>query len=220
MTMNPEQLLEQLKVSANVRKAKSLDILNSVCREQFERSGKDFSIGLIGRLSEEKGGPATQSIRNKTGNDFKALISAWANHTGGSVKRQPKQNDNPLYAILEKIPDPAVRAVVGIVLAENKKLKGEVQLLKRNSGIIIDLRPVEFVPMKDSEVQVLPALTGLTASEIEALKFSVSEKFLQNEGWNSDASGRILNEKGRVLFKPGFLSAIKKMLSMLQEEGK
>lgn len=218
--MNPEQLLEQLKVSANVRKAKSLDILNSVCREQFERSGKDFSIGLIGRLSEEKGGPATQSIRNKTGNDFKALISAWANHTGGSVKRQPKQNDNPLYAILEKIPDPAVRAVVGIVLAENKKLKGEVQLLKRNSGIIIDLRPVEFVPMKDSEVQVLPALTGLTASEIEALKFSVSEKFLQNEGWNSDASGRILNEKGRVLFKPGFLSAIKKMLSMLQEEGK
>lgn len=218
--MNPEQLLEQLKVSANVRKAKSLDILNSVCREQFERSGKDFSIGLIGRLSEEKGGPATQSIRNKTGNDFKALISAWANHTGGSVKRQPKQNDNPLYAILEKIPDPAVRAVVGIVLAENKKLKGEVQLLKCNSGIIIDLRPVEFVPMKDSEVQVLPALTGLTASEIEALKFSVSEKFLQNEGWNSDASGRILNEKGRVLFKPGFLSAIKKMLSMLQEEGK
>jgi hypothetical protein len=212
--------LEQLKVSANVRKAKSLDILNSVCREQFERSGKDFSIGLIGRLSEEKGGPATQSIRNKTGNDFKALISAWANHTGGSVKRQPKQNDNPLYAILEKIPDPAVRAVVGIVLAENKKLKGEVQLLKRNSGIIIDLRPVEFVPMKDSEVQVLPALTGLTASEIEALKFSVCEKFLQNEGWNSVASGRILNDKGRVLFKTGFLSAFKKMLSMLQEEGK
>lgn len=215
MTMNPELLLEQLKSSANVRRTKSLEILHSVCREQFERGSKDFSIALIGRLSEEQGGPATQTIRNKTGDDFKALISAWANYTGGSVKRQPKLNDNPLYAVLEKIPDPAVRAVVGVVLAENKKLKGEVNLLKRNAGVVIDQRPVELMPVPQQQVQILPAFNGLTFTEKEALRFAVSDKMLQDEGWESDASGRIMNGRGRVIFKPGFVSAIQKVLSVL-----
>ena len=215
MNMNPELLLEQLKASASARKAKSLEILHSVCREQFERGSKDFSVALVGRLSEAQGGPATQTIRNKTGDDFKALISAWDNYTGGSVKRQPKLNDNPLYAVLEKIPDPAVRAVVGIVLAENKKLKGEVNLLKRNAGVVIDQRPVEIVSASLQQVQILPAFNGLTLSEKEALRFSVSDKMLQDEGWKSDASGRIMNERGRVLFKPGFVSAIQKVLNVL-----
>lgn len=136
--MHPDQLLERLKAGAGTRKAKSLDILNAVCREQFERGSKDFTIATIGKLSEDK------SIHNKTGDDFKALISAWANHTGGSVKRLPKQPDNPLYAVLEKIPDPAVRAVVGSVLAENKKLRGEVNILKRNTQVVIDQRPVQM----------------------------------------------------------------------------
>ena len=210
--MNPDVFLEQLKAGTGTRKAKSLDILHEACREQFKRGSGDFSIGSIGRLSGERGGPATQSIRNATGDDFKALISVWANHTGGSAKRQAKLNDNPLYAVLEKIPDPAVRAVVGSVLAENKKLKGEVNLLKRNVRIIIDQRPSEIrAGVGRDAIQILPA-SGLTDTEKEALKHAYSDKLLTDEGWHIDASGRILNEHGRVIFKPGFITAIRKVV--------
>lgn len=215
--MNPEQLLDQLKTSATIRKVKSLEVLNAVCREQFERGSKDFTIATIGRLSEEKGGPAAQSIRNKTGDDFKALISAWVNHTGGSTKRQPKLNDNPLYAVLEKIPDPAVRAVMGSVLADNKKLKGEVNLLKRNAQVVIDQRPATVTAsMSPQMVQILPVFTGLTDSEKEALRHAISDKLMSDEGWRIDESGRILNERGRTVFKAGFALAIRKVLGNLE----
>lgn len=215
--MNPEQLLDQLKTSATIRKIKSLEVLNAVCREQFERGSKDFTIATIGRLSEEKGGPATQSIRNKTGDDFKALISAWVNHTGGSAKRQPKLNDNPLHAVLEKIPDPAVRAVMGSVLAENKKLKGEVNLLKRNAQVVIDQRPATVTAsMSQQMVQILPVFTSLTDSEKEALRHAISDKLMSDEGWRIDESGRILNERGRTIFKAGFALAIRKVLGNLE----
>jgi hypothetical protein len=192
--MDPDVFLEQLKTSAGTRKAKSLDILHEVCREQFKRGSKDFSVGTIGRLSGERGGLATQSIRNATGDDFKALVSVWANHTGGSEKRQPKVHETPLYAVLEKIPDPAVRAVIGPVLAENKKLKGEVNLLKRNAQIVIDQRPTAGRAGEGKGgVQVVLA-GALTDTEKEALRHACSSKLLQDEGWHVDESGRVLSQ--------------------------
>lgn len=217
--MSPGQLFETLISGANGRKRKSLEILNVICREQADRGSKDFSIALIGRLSTERGGPATQSIRNKTGGDFRALISAWANDAGGSVKRHSKQDESPKSSILEKIPDPGVRAVVGILLAEHKKLQGEVNLLKSQTEVVIDRRPAVHSQTAAQEViQVLPAFSGLSVSEMEALAHAVSDKHLQDEGWNGDASGRILNEHGRVVFKAGFVSAIQKILNTLKGE--
>jgi hypothetical protein len=209
--MTPEELLGQLKAGANARKAKNLDIVHAVCREQFERGSKDFSVAIIGRLSQERGGPATQSIHNKTGDDFKGLISVWANYTGGSSKRPHKVIDNPIYAVLGKIPDPAVRSVMGSVLAENTKLRGEVNLLKRNANVVIDLRPTSASPDTQQPIIILPT-TALTDSEKEALRHAISEKLLEDEGWVTDESGRIMNQHGRVILKVGFISAIRKML--------
>lgn len=212
--MSPDQMLAQFKANANSRKARSLDILSAVCQEQFERGSKDFTIATIGRLSLKKGGPATQSIRNKSGAEFKALITAWANQSGPVVKRQPKLNEHPLFAVLEKIPDPAVRAVMGAILAENKKLKGEVNLLKCNSQIVIDRRPAPWPACAEA---VLPKFDGLTDTEKLALHHSISDRLLQDEGWHLDESGRILSDRGRVIFKIGFRSAIRKILASIDQ---
>lgn len=136
--MHPDELLEQLKANATPRKANNLDILHAVCREQHERGSTDFSVATVSRLSEERGGPVKSTIHNKTGDDFKGLIKAWADHTGGLTRKVRKISDTPIYAVLDKIPDPAVRAVMGAVLAENKKLRGEVNLLKANTEVVID----------------------------------------------------------------------------------
>ncbi len=213
--MIPDQLLEQLKTNANARKQRSLNIIHQVCREQHKLGSRDFSVATIGRLSEGKGGPKAQSIRNKRGEDFRALISAWANHTGGSMKKQSKPDKSPVYALLDKIPDPAVRAVFGTVLAENTKLKGQVNLLKRQSEVVIDQRSATWQPQQlpQQTVDVLPPFIDLTDSEIEALTHAISDKLMKTEGWKVEANGRVKNVSGRTLYRAGYITAIKKILS-------
>jgi len=211
--MHPDELLEQLKANASPRKAKNLDILHAVCREQHERGSTDFSVATISRISEERGGPVKSTIHNKTGDDFKGLIKEWAEHTGGVTRKVRKSSENPIYAVLDKIPDPAVRAVMGAVLAENKKLRGEVNLLKTNTEVFIDQTTKQPSYQNSRDViQILPASTGLTDSEKEALRHAISDKLMQDEGWSQDEYGRILNDKQRPIYKVGYVTAIRMII--------
>lgn len=213
--MNPDELLEQLKANANPRKQKNLDLIHAVCREQFERGSRDFSVATISKIAQERGGPVKSTIHNKTGDDFKGLIKAWADHTGGVTRKIRKVSENPVYAVLDKIADPAVRAVMGAVLAENKKLRGEVNLLKANTEVVIDQRQMTASPSRDT-IQILPAFTGLTESEKDALKHAVSEKLMTDEGWTLDDHGRILNAKGRAIQKVGYVTAVLKIIGIAE----
>lgn len=213
--MHPNELLEQLKANANPRKQKNLDLIHAVCREQHDRGSRDFSVATVSKIAQERGGPVKSTIHNKTGDDFKGLIKAWADHTGGVTRKVRKVSENPVYAVLDKIADPAVRAVMGAVLAENRKLRGEVNLLKANTEVVIDQRQMAVSPSKDT-IQVLPAFTGLTDLEKEALKHAVSEKFLQDEGWTQDDHGRVLNAKGRAIYKIGYVTAMRKILGIAE----
>lgn len=209
--MHPDELLEQLKATANPRKQRNLDIINAVCREQYERGSKDFSVATIARIAEERGGPVKGTIHNKTGDDFKGLIKAWAEHTGGLTRKVRKVSENPYEALIEKIENPATRAVMASVLAENRKLRSENTLLKSSANLILDLRP-QACATTGNAVQVLPASTELTESEIEALQHAVSKRFLDDEGWKEDDHGRILQANGRPLFKVGFTTGIRKIV--------
>lgn len=211
--MHPDDLLEQLKSSANMRKQKNLDLIHAVCREQYERGSKDFSVATISRIAQERGGPAPSTIHNKTGDDFKGLIKAWASHTGGVTRKVRKMTNNPVWDVLDRIPDPAVRSVMGAVLAENKKLRGQVNLLKQHAEIVIDYRDKSNDSSGAAQTgEYLPANVGLTESEKEALRHAISEKLLKDEGWKEDKHGRILTEKGSPIFKIGFATAIRKIL--------
>lgn len=209
--MHPDELLEQLKANATPRKARNLDIIHTVCREQHERGSNDYSVATISKIAQERGGPVKSTIHNKTGDDFKGLIKAWAEHTGGVTRKVRKVSENPVYAVLDKIPDPAVRAVMGAVLAENKKLRGEVNLLKANTEVVIDQRTTVASPPKET-IQILPVSTGLTDSEKEALRHAISDILMQDEGWTPDDHGRIRNAKGRVIYKVGYVTAIRKII--------
>lgn len=206
--MHPDDLLERLKECANQRKKRNLDIIHSICREQFERGSKDFSVATIARLAQQHGGPVKSTIHNKTGDDFKGIINAWAAHTGGSTKRERKVTENPVYAVLDKIERADVRSVMGSVLAENKSLRRQLDILKANTKVVIDLRTRDSSP----QPELLPAADTLTESEKAALRHAISEQTMKNEGWSQDAYGRILNEKNRVIFNIGFVSAVRKIL--------
>lgn len=131
------------------------------------------------------------TIHNKTGDDFKGLLKAWADPAGGATRKVRKVSENPVYAALDKSPDPAVRAVMGAVRAENRKLRGEVNLLQANTEVVIDRRTVTASQPKDT-VQILPAFTGLTDSEKEAEGGAAACHQRQadaGEGWTQAGAG-------------------------------
>ena len=208
--MHPDELLDQLKKTATPRKQKTLDLIYEVCREQYERGSKDFSVATIARIAEERGGPSKGAIHNKTGDDYKGLIKAWAQHTGGVTRKVRQISENPYTYLIDKIENPALRSMMAGILAENRQMRREITLLKAEGNRVIDMRPRSAKP--GEAVEILPASTGLYPSEIDALRHAVSDRVLKDEGWTTDAEGRVINEVGRVVYKPGYVSAIRKIL--------
>ena len=104
----PDEVLEQLEKGADARKRRNLDLVYEICREQHERGSKDFTLSTIGRLSQQRGGPVAQSFRNKGGGHLRAIISAWANHAGGMLKRPQKTSgvSSQGNALVDSLPHP------------------------------------------------------------------------------------------------------------------
>lgn len=67
------------------------------------------------------------------------------------------------------------------------------------------------MPTGSTEVLVAK-VDGLLPTEISALEHSISEEFLSHQGWTSDTQGRV-KMKGMQLYKAGYVTAIKKILS-------
>ena len=207
---HPDDLLDQLQKTASPRKQKTLDLIHEVCREQYERGSRDFSVATIARIAEDRGGPSKGAIHNKTGDDYKGLIKAWAEHTGGVTRKVRQVSENPYAELINKIENPALRSMMAGILAENRQMRREITLLKAEGNRVIDMRPSRDAPRE--AIQILPASTGLYPTEIEALRHAVSDRLLKDEGWTCDAEGRVFNEAGRVIFKAGYVSAIRKII--------
>jgi hypothetical protein len=214
--IDPERVLENLKAEATTRKRRSLDLVHNILIDQGESGSRDFSIATIGRLCAEAGGPSPQSIRNKGGADYRRLIEAHAAFHGTTRKKPlsaTSRGNLPRSAedLLKRIEDPALRAVFGSIVAERNALAQECRVLKANVELVVDRRE-EHGPR--ATVEVLPALTGLlTPMEREALDEAVSERLLAQRGWQAFDNGRIKDANGRTIYKPGYVTAIRKILA-------
>ena len=216
--IDAQSIFEDLKEQASTRQAKSLTALNDVLKAQYAAGERNFSISEIARLSAGRGGPSAQTIRNKTGQVFRQLIEAWAAQAGASMKapinplakanRVPKDNE-----LLERIADPALRALFGQIIAERNRYRNELNILKAHSELIVDKRPVRQFEQtsENGAVQLLPAL-NLNDMEIDALKAAVSDEFFQQREWTVNAAGQVKDENRREIYKHGYVNAIKKVL--------
>lgn len=212
--MHPDDMLAQLLEAAGTRRRASLEIIHAVCREQHERGAKDFSIATIARLSEAKGGPTDSTIRNKTGEEYQGLIKCWASHTGGSPRKMPKLSEDPIMDLVASVEKPEVRAILGSIVAENRKLKREVNLLKHqvSQTAVLDLRGLpNGSTMASPSGEVLPP-AGLTEKEVAALREAISPEKLADEGWAIDGHGFVVNENQRRMYGVGYVSALKKLI--------
>jgi len=210
--VHPDELLAEFKQSANTIKARNLDLIHAVCREQFERGSKDFSVTTIAKIAVERGGPVRGTILNKAGADYKALIAAWSSHTGGNPKKvyDPKPK-TAIEELVDKVENVALRSILQGIIAENKKLKRKLIVAQNEDYRVIDLRTSPTPEKATSPIQILPA-NKLEPHVREALEHAISKEFLASEGFEIRPNGSIVNKRGREIFKPGFVDGIRSSL--------
>lgn len=221
--MHPDEYLAIVSKSANARKKRSLEAIHEVCREQHERGSKNFSISVVARLSAERGGPKERTIRNPTGATYRGLISEWARFSGGNTKHVAASKEGPFEDILSRIVDDGLRVYIGERLTELRGLRHEINILKaqirKEKTVVVDLRAhtrvqpgVTSADVMESSVEVLPPMQLLTPTERSALEYAITT-FIEENGYTARKNGRLVNEHGRSILPPGFISAIEKALS-------
>lgn len=124
--------------------------------------------------------------------------------------------------ITRNIHDIATRIVVEKIVKERDMLRNEVNILKSQTKIVIDrrvnknLNEYNISNIDEITVAVSPSL-NLNPIEREALEHSISPDLWINEGWQEEKLGRVVKKinshRSRTIFKPGFVSAIKKILN-------
>ena len=214
--LNPDELLVSLKTQASQRGQKTLDLIHSICSEQQKKGTHDYSVATVGKISQERGGPSEQALRNKGGERYRALLAAWASHTNGTTRKMPaKAQAGVADDVLEMIQDARVRALVGSFLAENRKLRAENTLLKASTNIVIDRRSIspKATQQMEADLEVIEPVLTLLPAEKEALSHAISDELMTQMGWTADSkTGRIKHGTASI-FKPGFVNAIKKIIT-------
>lgn len=217
MNIDVNAVLNTLKDGKSAKTQTSLDKLNETLSDYYAEGKRDFSITTIGRVSVEAGGVGYNSIRATANKHYRDLIEAWAAKAQITTKKPPSTTPRATgqdYKLLDRIDDTAVRALFGQIIRELDRYKSEANMLKNQTKIIIDKRPVT-APLAPSEstVELLPSLTGICSeNEIKALQTVCTDKWLDGLGYQANALGQVKDELGQEILPRGFLTGLKKLL--------
>ena len=220
MNIDVEAVLESLKDDKTPRTQSSLDKLNETLSNYFDEGKRDFSITTIGRVSTEAGGVGYTSIRATANKHFRDLIEAWAAKAQTTLKKPPTTKPRATgqdYKLIERIDDIAVRALFGQIIRERDRFKTESNMLKNQTKIVIDKRPVS-APVSSSEgtVELIPSLTGICSdNEIKAFQKVCTDDWLEQLNFRANDLGQVKDELGQEILPRGFLTGLKKLLEKI-----
>jgi hypothetical protein len=220
MELNIDIILEDLKDGKSTRTQQNLDKLNDILSSYVESGQRDFSVTQMGRISAEQDGPGYEAIRATRNQHYRDLINFWAQKCNTSMKKPlaeySRSREVPAdNKLLERIPDPAVRALFGQIIAERNRYRKEINLLKQHANITIDKRPVrQFDASAESSVELLPSLSGLlTESEKKALAYALSDDCMEQHNWQTTQAGQVKDmEYNTEVFPRGFITGLRKLL--------
>lgn len=221
--IHPDAVAEAiLAASSHPAKRRNVELIHQICKECHAMGNANFSLKSIGRMVEARGGLKAKALWNKQSADYQKLIEAWQAYTGGRPNAREAAKIAPQEAVMRTITDPATRIIVEKLIRERSTLKAEVNILKSQTTFTIDRRPngasssTHSIPGSNMAVEVK---TGpvLNIVEREALEHAISRELWEAEGWHEEKHGRIVRQieltgHSRTIFKPGFATAIRKIL--------
>lgn len=198
--MSPEEILVKLKENASARARKTLDAIYEICDEQRQRGVSDYSIVTIARLGYKRGVPRAQSLRNKTAESYRALISAFENNAPSKNISNVKKTDKDW---IEEIQNPKHKLLVNILaselLAAQKKLKEFIP-------------PNTVIDVYDHKNANVGSEYRLTEQERRSLEYLLSKSFRNKWHFSETEYGELVDENNQIIFKAATIDAIKKAL--------
>lgn len=205
--IHPDAVLESLLAKGGrSNRRTNLVKLHELCRRQHEVGSRDFSVSAVGRLAEAEGIMKGRALYNAPSAPYRTLIEAWGAYAGPPAPKPPKMLASHDY--LMRIEDPAIRSIMQAIISERDKLKAQLNVLKANTQITVDRRPL------GAAITATSAMAAqLTPSEREALHKAVSAHYLEERGLREGSHGEIVNARGRTVFEVGFARAIRKVLA-------
>lgn len=202
--MNPEELLNKLKHGSSLKIQQSLNAIYEVCIEQQERGIQDFSVSTIANLGFNRGVPKAQSIRNKTGEKYRALIQCFVDVSLQKPKLvKPSQTDNTW---IEEIQSPKHQLLVRIMASELKEAQQMIREI---------IPPKQRIDIYDHKNMILDESFKLSDQEVRALQYLLSKDFQKKWNLKPTHYGELVDESNKPVFKVSTLDALRKALEYL-----
>ncbi|UTO20360.1 gamma-mobile-trio protein GmtX [Acinetobacter sp. Z1] len=202
--MNPEELLNKLKHGSSLKIQQSLDAIYAVCIEQLERGIQDFSVSTIANLGFNRGVPKAQSIRNKTGEKYRALIQCFADASSQKSNLvKPSQTDDPW---IEEIQNPKHQLLVRIMASELKEAQQMIREI---------IPPKQRIDIYDHKNMIPEESFKLSDQEVRALQYLLSADFQKKWNLKPTHFGELVDESNNPVFKISTLDALRKALEYL-----
>ena len=202
--MNSGDLLKELKEGVTAKTSTTLDCIYEICMEQQDRGLHDFSIATIARLGYKRGVPRAQSIRNKSGERYRALIQSFVDSC--PVKEKNSINKTAGGDWIEEIPSPKHRLLARMQAAE---------LAAAQSKIRDFIPPGTKIDVYDHRSEGASPESNLTQQERRALEYIISKDFQRKWAFSETVYGEIVDSNEKVVLKAATIDAIKKALSNL-----
>ena len=202
--MTPEDLLKELKKDSSLKVQQSLDNIYEICSEQQERGIHDFSISTISKLGFNRGVPKAQSIRNKSGNKYKALIQCFTDITSQKPKlKKTSQSENQW---IEEIQNPKHQLLVRIMASELKEAQQVIREI---------IPPKQRIDIYDHKNMRPDQSFKLSEQEVRALQYLLSTDFQKKWNLKPNHFGELVDESNKPVFKVSTLDALRKALEYL-----
>ena len=91
--MTPEELLIKLCQPSSARVQRTLQAIYEICDEQRARGVHEFSPAIIAKLGRKRGVPKAQSLRNKTGEKYRALMQSFSDAAPVKKLKKPSKSE-------------------------------------------------------------------------------------------------------------------------------
>ena len=202
-----------------------LDNLHEVCRVLVVEAAQRPTIPEVIRQYKVRypaigHSLAEQSLRNKRegSNPYSVLYKAWVGAAEFVLAaRRPKRHQPSASELLSEddvagIADTALRHQVGLVLAQNRSLKSQLDILRSlGNAPVVRLVGDAGTRIEASQAPLANHL-ALTETEVEAVENFIEPRRLSARGLTRAEDGAIESKDGRAFSAPGLADALEKIV--------
>lgn len=199
------KVYERLVTGATSQKTRSLKALWEALIWMYETDAPDFAIASVGRASEDRGGPKTQSIRNAA--HFRELIDAVA-AAAAKPTRKIVERRSAEESALTTIDNLQHRQLIALKLAELSALKNENAALRKSISHLSIGERTDYERKPAATLEGPARRPVVPESAKTVIRTMMSDDWIEERGWRVGNDGSITGPDGIEVMPAGAYAAL------------